>query len=95
MVGVYFVPVPFIDVGRYLNTIVVGTDAPSGLANIAANADKFAEGSPVRPVAAWIAESGDARIVEPGGEVFTDDQAPVERVVDGIILDAAREATAP
>ena len=82
-----------IDVGRYLNTILIGTNAPSSLANIEPNAARFGAASPIREVARWIAESGDARAIEPGGAVFTDDRAPVERIVDGIILDAARDVT--
>ncbi|CAA9562615.1 MAG: Spermidine synthase-like protein [uncultured Thermomicrobiales bacterium] len=82
-----------IDVGRYLNTILIGTNAPSSLANIEPNATKFAADSPIREVARWIGETGNGRVVQPGGEVFTDDRAPVERVVDGIILDAARDVT--
>ncbi|HYO29217.1 MAG TPA: fused MFS/spermidine synthase, partial [Thermomicrobiales bacterium] len=31
-----------VDVGRYLNTILIGTDAPSSLANVAPNAEGFA-----------------------------------------------------
>jgi hypothetical protein len=30
-----------------------------------------------------------------GGSVFTDDRAPVERVIDQMIFDAARELTSP
>ncbi|HYO29275.1 MAG TPA: hypothetical protein VER37_01725, partial [Thermomicrobiales bacterium] len=82
-----------VDVGRYLNTILIGTDAPSSLASIAPNAEGFAVDSPLQEVARWIAESGNGRAIEPGSEVFTDDRAPVERVVDGIILDAARDVT--
>ncbi|MGI9253314.1 MAG: spermidine synthase, partial [Thermomicrobiales bacterium] len=84
-----------IDVGQYMNTMVIGTNAPSSLANIAANAARFPENSPLRAVAGWIAEEGNPRVQPPGGVVFTDDHAPVEQVIDSIILDAAREVTAP
>jgi hypothetical protein len=80
-----------IDVERYANTIVVGTNAPSGIDRIAANAAAFPEESPVRLVAERAAATGNIREVQPGGQVFTDDHAPVELVVDQIILDAARE----
>jgi hypothetical protein len=49
--------------------------------------------SPVREVTRWIEESGNAREIQPGGLVFTDDHAPVELVIDTMILDAARELT--
>jgi len=84
-----------IDVERYANTIVVGTNAPSGVDRIAANAAAFPEGSPVRLVAERAVATGNIREVQPGGQVFTDDHAPVELVVDQIILDAAREGGGP
>ncbi|MCC6313296.1 MAG: fused MFS/spermidine synthase [Thermomicrobiales bacterium] len=82
-----------VDVDSYMNTIVIGTNAPSSIANIAANAERFPPESPVRTVAGWIAADGSPRRVEPGSIVFTDDKAPVEQVIDQIILDAAREVT--
>jgi len=72
---------------------VIGTNAPSSLANIEANAAAFPADSPIREVARWMVETGNGRVIQPGGEVFTDDLAPVERLIDGIILDAAREVT--
>lgn len=81
-----------IDVDGYLNTIVIGTNAPSSLANIAGSAELFAPDSPMREAAARV-PLGNPRVVEPGPVVFTDDHAPVEQVVDSIILDAAREVT--
>jgi hypothetical protein len=49
----------------------------------------------VLEVAGWSLASGNIRTIEPGGSVFTDDRAPVERVIDQMIFDAARELTAP
>ena len=46
-------------------------------------------------VAAWSLASGNIRAIEPGGLVFTDDRAPVELVIDQMILDAAREIGGP
>ncbi|MDP9363132.1 MAG: fused MFS/spermidine synthase [Chloroflexota bacterium] len=80
-----------IDVERYANTIVVGTNAPGGVDHVAANAAAFPPGSPVRLVAERAVATGNIREAAPGGRVFTDDHAPVELVVDQIILDAARE----
>jgi spermidine synthase len=82
-----------VDVDRYLNTILIGTNAPSSLANVAPNAAAFPPDSPIQAVVRSIVETGNGREIAPGGEVFTDDRAPVERLIDGIILDAAREAT--
>ncbi|MFM9107052.1 MAG: spermidine synthase [Chloroflexota bacterium] len=84
-----------IDVGRYMNTMVIGTNAPSSLDNIAAGAARFPADSPIREVAGWITADGNPRLQPDGGVVFTDDHAPVEQVIDSIILDAAREVTAP
>ena len=80
-----------IDVERYANSIVVGTNSPSSIARFAVNANRFPADSPVRQVAERSLATGNMRQVEPGGQVFTDDHAPVELVVDQIILDAARE----
>jgi hypothetical protein len=57
--------------------------------------NQFADTSPVREVAEWSLTSGNIRAIEPGGLVFTDDRAPVELVIDQMILDAAREITGP
>jgi spermidine synthase len=84
-----------IDVGEFMNTMVIGTNAPSSIDNITANAAKFPQDSPISTVAGWIAADGNPRLQEPGGVVFTDDHAPVEQVIDTIIFDAAREVAAP
>jgi spermidine synthase len=84
-----------IDVDRYMNSIVIGTNAPASLDAIAINALTFPDDSPIRDVAGWMIDAGNPRIQQPGGPVFTDDHAPVEQVIDAIILNAAREVTAP
>jgi spermidine synthase len=80
-----------VDVDRYHNTIVVGSFSPNGVANFAANAALLPPDSPVKTVADWSLAGGNLRLIPPGGRVFTDDHAPVELVVDQIILDVARE----
>lgn len=80
-----------IDVSRYANTILVGSDTPLSAASLTANVDRLPGDSPVREVAAWSLDSGHMRAIAPGGFVFTDDRAPVEMVIDQMILDAARE----
>ena len=84
-----------IDVEQYNNSIVVGTKAPTALDNFARNVVALAPDSLVRTVGEWSVASGNMREVESGGRVFTDDHAPVELVVDQIILDAAREGEQP
>lgn len=80
-----------VDVDGYNNTMVIGTLRPSDAAAFQQNASRFAEGTVVRSVADLALRTGDIREVSPGGRVFTDDHAPVEWVVDQIIIDAARE----
>jgi spermidine synthase len=80
-----------IDVDRYTNTILVGSQSPLSAKALMQNVERQPETSPVRVVAGWSLASGNIRAVEPGGSVFTDDRAPVERVIDQMIFDAARE----
>jgi spermidine synthase len=84
-----------IDVDRYTNTILVGSDTPLSAESLIRNMEGLSGGSPVREVAGWSLTSGNIRAIEPGGLVFTDDRAPVELVIDQMILDAAREITTP
>jgi spermidine synthase len=80
-----------IDVDRYTNTILVGSQSPLSADALVQNVERLPEASPVREVAGWSLASGNIRAVEPGDSVFTDDRAPVERVIDQMIFDAARE----
>ena len=84
-----------IDVDRYTNTILVGSETPLSAESLVQNVEGLADASPVREVAGWSLASGNIRAIEPGGLVFTDDRAPVELVIDQMILDAAREITTP
>src|SRR5215208_1358060 len=84
-----------IDVARYTNTILIGSDAPLSADALKANVERLPDSSPVREVARWSLTSGNIRSMPaatmPGGLVFTDDRAPVELVIDQMIFDAARE----
>lgn len=82
-----------VDVGRYNNTMLIASDSPLSADALAVNIATLPPDSPVREVSRWIAESGNTREIQPGGLVFTDDHAPVELVIDTMILDAAREIT--
>jgi predicted membrane-bound spermidine synthase len=84
-----------IDVDGYTNTMVIGTKEPSKIENFNANASLVPPSSILSTVATWGIERGKIREVPPGGRVFTDDHAPVEQVVDLMILDAAREGEGP
>ncbi|MDQ3513432.1 MAG: fused MFS/spermidine synthase [Chloroflexota bacterium] len=80
-----------IDVERYNNTILVGSLVPLSAGALGTNAARLVADSPARTVADAALGSGSVRDFRPPGEAFTDDHAPVERVVDQIIVDAARE----
>jgi predicted membrane-bound spermidine synthase len=79
-----------VDVERYDNTILVGTMQPAGIGDLVANASALPEGI-LRTVAERSLATGDPRPIDPGGRVFTDDHAPVELVIDRIIVDEARD----
>ncbi|MBA3336928.1 MAG: fused MFS/spermidine synthase [Chloroflexia bacterium] len=79
-----------IDVERFSNSIVVGTLDSTTLETFARQVEALPSDSILRTVGARAVESGNIREVAAGGRVFTDDHAPVELVVDQIILDVAR-----
>src|SRR5215213_5273755 len=74
-----------IDVDRYTNTILVGSQSPLSADALIHNVDRLPESSPVRQVADWSLTSGNIRAIPaaamPAGSVFTDDRAPVEHVI--------------
>jgi hypothetical protein len=82
-----------IDVARYTNTILVGSQTPLSAEALRANLDRYGANASVRQVAEWSLQEGHMRAISPGGMVFTDDRAPVEMVIDEMIFDAARELT--
>lgn len=84
-----------IDVERFSNSIVIGTKSPTAISNFAGNVSRLPDDSILRTVGERSLATGNIREVEPGGRVFTDDKAPVELVVDQIIIDAAREEADP
>ena len=86
-----FPSVYVIDVNRYSNSMVVGTKTATNVAAFQRNAARLPAGSVLRTVADLSVQSGKIRAVAPGGRVFTDDRAPVEQVIDQIIIDAARD----
>lgn len=77
-----------IDTDRYANSMVIGTNAPSSIEIFEQNVARQPDG-PVRTVGETSLRSGNIRAITEVDEVFTDDHAPVERVVDTIIIDEA------
>lgn len=77
-----------IDTDRYTNSMIVGTNAPGSIEVFARNVDLQPDG-PVRDVGETALRTGDIRAITEVDVVFTDDHAPIERVVDMIIIDEA------
>jgi spermidine synthase len=86
-----FPNVYIIDVGRFDNSMVIGTKQPTDIENFARNVANLPEGSLIRQVGDTSIETGNIREWNGQDRVFTDDLAPVELVVDQIILRAATE----
>ena len=88
-----FPNVYLIDVGRFSNTMVIATKQPTDLANYAANIAQLPQGSPLRQIGDLSIQTGNIRPWDGGGLVFSDNRAPVELVIDRLIIDAARHET--
>jgi len=75
--------------GRFNNSVVFATDAPASLELFRARAE--AETNPkLQPVIRDSLALGNVRRAGPNGVVFTDDLAPVERLIDDIIVSYIR-----
>ncbi len=71
--------------GRFTNTVVYATDDPMTVKQFLASAQ--AQANPkLAPIVDNALASGNITEVRPNGIVFTDDLAPVERLIDNIIL---------
>lgn len=81
-----------IDVPTMRNSMVVGTNKPSRIENFAENA-RFAQNPLLKTVFDVSLQRGNLREVKPqaGGIVFTDDRAPVEEVINQMILQVVSE----
>ena len=75
--------------------MVIATKAPSDPGNYAANIARLAPDSPLRAIGDLSLQSGHVREWQGGGLVFSDNRAPVELVIDQIIVSAARKETGP
>ena len=86
-----FPNVYIIDADQFENSIVIGTKSPTQIGNFAANIAQLQPGL-IKQIGQISLQSGNIRewtSTDPKW-VFTDDHAPVERVIDSIIVDAAR-----
>ena len=86
-----FPSVYIIDTDRFANSIVIATKSPTEISNFSTSVASQPSDSLVRTVGETSIESGNIREVTEVTTVFTDDHAPVERVVDQIIFQAARD----
>ena len=74
-----------VDVPQFSNTLVYGTTEPTTLADVEHNLGLVSE--PVaRDVAESVVDEGRLRVSPYHGQVFTDDLAPVEKLIDEIIF---------
>ena len=85
-----FDDVYLIDVEDFNNTMVVGVNGPSSVDAFHENVANLPEGSILRAVGDASLQFGAVRRWDGDGMVFTDDRAPVELVVDQIILEEAQ-----
>src|SRR5438445_434658 len=76
---------------RFTNTVIYATSAPATVDRFLARAQ--AESNPkLQPIVADALATGNIRRVPANGIVFTDDLAPVERLIDDIILSYIRSS---
>jgi spermidine synthase len=80
-----FQNVYLVDVPSFSNTLVYGTSQPTSLDDVRRNLG-LAREPLVQELAASAQGEGNLRVSEYHGQVFTDDLAPVERLIDQIIL---------
>jgi hypothetical protein len=87
--GAVFDNVYIIDVDRFTNSMVIGTNEPTDIDNFAANLANVSDDSMIHDVMELSIATGNIREYDGDAQVFTDDLAPVELVVDQIILSEA------
>ncbi len=81
-----FPSVHVIDVAGSLNSIVYATMQPTSMDNLRANLPIMSD--PLLTTTAQLAlQPGRSRPLNPNAVIFTDDNAPVERLTNGIMLD--------
>ena len=86
--------VTLIDTPAYTNTMVIGTKDPASLSVFAANMNAVRSidaNSALVTIGDAAMKDGNIREAPPGPKVFTDDLAPVEDLIDRILLDYARK----
>ena len=90
-----FPNVYLVDTERYANTMVIATKSPSDIATFAESVEEQPEGSLLRTIGDRALQTGNIREVTEVTTVFTDDHAPVQRVVDQMIINEATKDEIP
>jgi spermidine synthase len=78
-----------INVDGYFNTMIVATNQPTTIADFRQNISQYVTNDLIKTVGQKAIEKGEIREWTKADAFFTDDLAPVERVIDTIILDYA------
>jgi spermidine synthase len=84
-----FSNVYIIDTQRFENSLVIGTNSPTSLANFAINTGNLTNPT-LQSIAAASMAYGHIREEKATNVYFTDDRAPVEQLIDQMIFDAAQ-----
>jgi predicted membrane-bound spermidine synthase len=84
-----FPTVLVVDVGRFDNSMIYATSAEVSVDQFAQRLRETAGIPLVETVSGWALEHGNIREASTTGTVFTDDKAPVEWIIDQIIIDEA------
>jgi hypothetical protein len=84
-----FPDVYLIDTARFTNTMIIGTNARTSLSNFQNNVDSLSNPLLVQ-VATNSIQFGNIREEKGSTVFFTDDRAPVEQLIDEIILSAVQ-----
>jgi hypothetical protein len=83
-----FPSIHVIDIPGTLNTMIYATRQPTDAADLAINLSKFHSRSDIHPLLLSTLEVTFASL-QPGYEptqIFTDDRAPIERIVDDMVI---------
>jgi predicted O-methyltransferase YrrM len=78
-----------INVDGYFNTMIIATNQPTTIEDFKQNITQYVGNDLIKTVGQKAIEKGDIREWTKSEAFFTDDLAPVERVIDTIILDYA------
>jgi hypothetical protein len=84
-----FATVVVVDVDRYDNSLIFATNSPASVDGFIASLGQQSGSGLLPTVAQWALERGNIRLATSEGPVLTDDHAPVEWIIDQIILDEA------